>query len=119
MCAFTLGTEVVIDREDGSKEAGHFFPIIERNTVIPASRTETFYTSRDNQRKLNVEVLQGESRFASNNLKLGDIEVEVPVGKMGEEGIEPTRYLSNEIYSLTRLLNGLLTQISCRKRLSL
>lgn len=90
VCPFTLGTEVVIDREDGSKEAGHFFPIIERNTVIPASRTETFYTSRDNQRKLNVEVLQGESRFASNNLKLGDIEVEVPVGKMGEEGIDVT-----------------------------
>ena len=29
-------------------------------------------------------------RFASNNLKLGDIEVEVPVGKMGEEGIDVT-----------------------------
>ncbi len=90
VCPFTLGTEVVIDREDGSKEGGHFFPIIERNTVIPASRTETFYTSRDNQRKLNVEVLQGESRFASNNLKLGDIEVEVPAKKMGEEGIDVT-----------------------------
>ena len=102
VCPFTLGTEVVITREDGSKENGHFFPIIERNTVIPASRTETFYTSRDNQTKLRVEVLQGESRFASNNLKIGEIEIDVPPKKAGEEGIYVTyTYDINSLLEVT------------------
>lgn len=90
VCPFTLGTEVTIDREDGSKEGGHYHPIIERNTVIPASRTDTFYTSYDNQRKLRVDVLQGESRFARNNLLLGEIMVNVPPDKAGREGIDVT-----------------------------
>ncbi len=90
VCPFTLGTEVTIDREDGSKEAGHYHPIIERNTVIPASRTDTFYTSYDNQKKIRVDVLQGESRFAKNNLYLGEILVNVPADKAGREGIDVT-----------------------------
>ena len=40
VCPFTLGTEVVREWEDGKFENGVFCPIIERNTVIPASRTE-------------------------------------------------------------------------------
>lgn len=90
VCPFTLGTEVVVDREDGTKEGGHYCPIIERNTVIPASRTERLYTVRDNQTKLNVNVLQGESRFAANNLSLGELEVKVPAKKAGEECIDVT-----------------------------
>ena len=40
VCSFTLGTEVVVEYEDGRVEDGHFCPIIERNTVIPVSHTE-------------------------------------------------------------------------------
>ena len=90
VCAFTLGTDVMITREDGSQESGHFYPIIERNTVIPASRTERFYTCRDNQDIVTVQVLQGESRYAANNLFLGEISVEVPKKKAGEESIDVT-----------------------------
>ena len=90
VCPFTLGTEVVVDREDGSKESGHFCPIIERNTIIPASCTQRLYTVRDNQTKVNVNVLQGESRFASNNLEIGELEIQVPAGKAGEEAIDVT-----------------------------
>lgn len=90
VCAFTLGTDVMITREDGSQESGHFYPIIERNTVIPASRTERFYTCRDNQDIVTVQVLQGESRYAANNLLLGEISVEVPKKKAGEESIDVT-----------------------------
>lgn len=90
VCPFTLGTEVVVERENGRFEAGHFCPIIERNTVIPASRTETLYTVRDNQTKLRVNVLQGESRFAANNVSLGELEIDVPKAKAGEEAIEVT-----------------------------
>lgn len=59
VCSFTLGTEVVVEYEEGKFEDGRFCPIIERNTVIPASHTERMYTVRDNQDKVRVRVLQG------------------------------------------------------------
>lgn len=90
VCPFTLGTEVVVERENNRMESGHFCPIIERNTIIPASRTERLYTVRDNQTRISVEVLQGESRFARNNLKLGTLEVDIPAGKAGEQAIDLT-----------------------------
>lgn len=87
VCPFTLGTEVVINIDKDTKEGGHFCPIIERNTVIPVSRQETLYTASDNQTAIRVAVLQGESRYAKNNLYLGEINVPVPRGKEGEESI--------------------------------
>lgn len=90
VCPFTLGTEVVREREGHIFEGGHFCPIIERNTTIPASRTERLYTVRDNQTRLNVKILQGESRFAENNLLLGELSIKVPAAKAGEEPIDVT-----------------------------
>ena len=84
VCAFTLGTEVSVRLEDGRIDEGHFCPIIERNTVIPASRTERFYTMHDDQERVRICVLQGESRYAENNLLLGELDIEVPKNKAGE-----------------------------------
>lgn len=90
VCSFTLGTEVVMEYGDGVVEGGHYSPIIERNTVIPASKTSRFYTARDNQEKISIRILQGESRFARNNLYLGELEVEVPKGPKGQEAVDVT-----------------------------
>jgi len=90
VCPFTLGTEVVIEKENGRFEDGHFCPIIERNTTIPASRTERLYTVNDNQTQIRCKVLQGESRFASNNVALGEIRVKVPKGEAGKESVDVT-----------------------------
>lgn len=90
VCPFTLGTEVCREREQGRFDDGIFCPIIERNTIIPTSRTERLYTLHDNQDKVRVNVLQGESRFAANNLSLGELEIPVPAGKAGEESIDVT-----------------------------
>lgn len=90
VCPFTLGTEVVMNIDENTRVGGHFCPIIERNTVIPVSRQETLYTAHDNQTSIQVKVLQGESRFAKNNLYLGEINVSVPKAKEGEESIEVT-----------------------------
>ncbi len=90
VCPFTLGTEVVREWEDHQFEQGVFCPIIDRNTVIPASRTERLYTVRDNQTKIRVNVLQGESRFAANNLSLGELLIDVPAAKAGEESVDVT-----------------------------
>ena len=90
VCPFTLGTEVVQEYGDHQYEDEVFFPIIERNTVIPASRTERLYTVRDNQTRIRVHILQGESRFAVNNLSLGELFIEVPAGKAGQEAVDVT-----------------------------
>ncbi len=90
VCSFTLGTEVVVEYEEGKYEDGRFCPIIERNTVIPASHTERLYTVRDNQDKVRIRVLQGESRFARNNLYLGELSIDVPKAPKGQESIDVT-----------------------------
>lgn len=90
VCSFTLGTEISVERAYGMYEAGHFLPIIERNTVIPASRTERLYTLHDNQESIRIRVLQGESRFAANNLYLGSLEISVPKNKAGMESVDVT-----------------------------
>ena len=90
VCSFTLGTEVVVEYEEGKFENGRFCPIIERNTVIPASHTERLYTVHDNQEKIRIRVLQGESRFARNNLFLGEMTIEVPRASAGREAVDVT-----------------------------
>lgn len=90
VCPFTLGTEVVREWEKGGFEEGVFCPIIERNTVIPTSRTERLYTISDQQKRIRVKVLQGESRFAANNLSLGELDIEIPPEKAGREAVDVT-----------------------------
>ncbi len=107
VCPFTLGTEVSVQRENGGYESGHYCPIIERNTVIPASRTERLYTVRDNQAVVSVNVLQGESRFAENNLQLGELEVDIPKAPAGKESIDVTyTYDINSILEVQVKINS-------------
>lgn len=89
VCPFTLGTEVLVDNGI-FEEPGHYLPIIERNTVIPVSRTETVYTAHENQSRITVKILQGESRMSQNNLLLGELSVPVPPGPKGKESVDIT-----------------------------
>lgn len=89
VCPYTLGTEIVASN-GVFEENGHYLPIIERNTVIPVSRTQTVYTAHDNQTRVNIKVLQGESRRAYHNLLLGEISVPVPAGPKGKEAVDIT-----------------------------
>jgi molecular chaperone DnaK len=50
--------------------------IIERNTTIPASRSETFSTAADNQPAVDIVVLQGEREMARDNRTLGTFKLE-------------------------------------------
>lgn len=90
VCPYTLGTEISILKEGEYYESGHFCPIIERNTVVPVSRTERLYTIYDNQSSIKVEILQGESRFSKNNVYLGEINIPVPMSKAGEQAVDVT-----------------------------
>ena len=50
--------------------------VIERNTTIPARRTEVFSTAEDNQQAVDVVVLQGERERATDNRVLGRFRLE-------------------------------------------
>lgn len=45
--------------------------IIERNTTVPTSKSETYSTAADNQPQVEINVLQGEREFAQDNKSLG------------------------------------------------
>jgi len=45
-------------------------------------------TVNNNQKHLQMEIYQGESRLVKNNIKLGEISVKVPKAKAGEERVE-------------------------------
>src|ERR671914_2204011 len=50
--------------------------VIERNTTIPARRTEVFSTAEDNQTAVDIVVLQGERELASDNRQLARFRLE-------------------------------------------
>ena len=65
--------------------------VIERNTTIPARRTETFSTADDNQSAVDVVVLQGERERASDNRTLGRFRLEnIRPAPRGEPQVEVT-----------------------------
>ena len=88
VCPYTLGTNTSVERPGGYFESGHFFPIIERNTIIPVSKVERLYTVKDNQKKINIEILQGESRLAKENILLGELTINIPPSPKAEQAID-------------------------------
>jgi molecular chaperone DnaK len=65
--------------------------VIDRNTTIPARRTETFSTAADNQPAVDVVVLQGERERAADNRVLGRFRLEnIRPAPRGEPQIEVT-----------------------------
>jgi molecular chaperone DnaK len=65
--------------------------IIERNTTIPARRSEVFSTAADNQPAVDIVVLQGERELARDNRVLGRFKLEnIRPAPRGEPQIEVT-----------------------------
>ena len=66
-------------------------PLIERNTTIPTKKSQVFSTASDNQTAVDINVLQGERKFARDNKSLGQFRLDgIPPAMRGVPQIEVT-----------------------------
>ncbi|MEE3392262.1 MAG: molecular chaperone DnaK [Lachnospiraceae bacterium] len=66
-------------------------PLIERNTTIPTKKSQVFSTAQDNQSAVDINVLQGERKFAKDNKSLGQFRLDgIPPARRGVPQIEVT-----------------------------
>jgi molecular chaperone DnaK len=66
-------------------------PLIDRNTTIPTSKSQTFSTAADNQTQVEINVLQGERPMATDNKSLGRFILEgIPPAPRGVPQVEVT-----------------------------
>lgn len=70
---------------------GVFVKIIEKNTTIPVSKTQTFSTAADNQTSVEIHILQGEREMAEFNKTLGKFMLDgIPPAPRGLPQVEVT-----------------------------
>ncbi|MBI5261091.1 MAG: molecular chaperone HscC [Bradyrhizobium sp.] len=85
---YSLGIDIVRQLSAKHWASGQFLPIIERNTIVPTSRSTRVHTLADNQTELCIRVYQGESRLVADNIQLGEIAIEVPPAPAGEQAAD-------------------------------
>jgi molecular chaperone DnaK len=70
---------------------GVFTKIIDRNSAIPVSKSQTFTTAADSQTQVEIHVLQGERSMAKDNVSLGKFFLDgIPTAPRGVPQIEVT-----------------------------
>lgn len=87
VCPYSLGTDVQAYKNRHGTGV-KFYPIIERNTTIPASRVERLVTTRDNQTQVLIPIYQGESYNIDENVKIGELTIPLPRAPAGAEPFE-------------------------------
>lgn len=107
---FSMGIAVLKEWKGYAVRPGGFHTIIPRNTTIPVTRSEKFFTSHDGQTAAKIEIYQGENEWVKDNHWLGDFLLDgIPPDKAGAEAIEVTySYNLNGILDVTArcLSNG-------------
>ncbi|KRC85678.1 2-alkenal reductase [Achromobacter sp. Root83] len=88
VCPYTLGISTVRTLGAGQHLPGQFSPIIERNTIVPVSRQETYFPVEDGQSEVELQIYQGESRLVRDNILLGTLRVPLPRGARAESAFD-------------------------------
>jgi molecular chaperone HscC len=81
VCPYTLGVETSKEIRQGQYTPGYMAPILDRNTVIPASRVQRFWPIHAEQREMRISVYQGEGRRVEQNIALGSFNVPMQIAK--------------------------------------
>jgi molecular chaperone DnaK (HSP70) len=82
-------------------------PIVRRNTPLPVTRSERFYTSHPYQEEVEVRVYEGEDEDALRNILVGDFTV---------EGLTPMRDFNEVICRMSLDLDGILKVTAIEKK---
>ena len=100
---FSMGVAILKEWKGLTARPGGFAPIIHRNTTIPVTKTEKFYTSAPGQTEVAIEIYQGENEWVKYNHRLGEFLLEgIPENFEKEEEIEVTfRYNLNGILEVS------------------
>ncbi|WP_144139274.1 molecular chaperone HscC [Paraburkholderia sp. BCC1884] len=85
---YSLGIDTAMQVAQNQFAAGHFLPIIERNTIVPVSRVQRIFTVCDSQSVLSIKVFQGEARLTADNVPLGEFTLDVPIKPAGQAGAD-------------------------------
>ncbi len=104
---YTFGTSALGEFE-GEEYTHCFVPLIRKNTPIPVSKSDVFYTVFDGQKIVDVSVFQGEDRDALNNIQIGHFMVE---GLRGAPAGNPV------VLQFSLDINGIL-QVTAREKQS-
>lgn len=81
---YTLGIRAISGYRDD-----YMSVVIPRNTTIPVTKKEMYYTSWDGQTSADIEVYQGEFSSVDQNHRLGSFRLlGIPVNRAGEEKLE-------------------------------
>ncbi len=117
---YTFGTSA-IGEVDGEFSVDMFVPLIKKNTPIPVTRSEVFYTAVNDQEAVEIKVYQGENENALDNIEVGSFRVEgLRKGPAGQEIIATFSLDSNGILqvSATEKKTGLQKKITIDNVLS-
>ncbi|MCL2421925.1 MAG: Hsp70 family protein, partial [Defluviitaleaceae bacterium] len=87
ICPFSLNIGVH-NEADPTKTLSH--TMIARNTALPTSRTEPFFTIQPGQTEIGCPISQGEGMYSDTNTQLGKVTIKVPYNKTANEQINVT-----------------------------
>ncbi len=104
---YTFGTSA-LGELDGEPYEHCFVPLIRKNTPVPVSKSEVFYTVFDGQDTVEINVYQGEDRDALNNIEIGRFKV---------EGLSDVAAGNPIVLGLSLDLNGIL-EVTAREKQS-
>lgn len=116
ICPFTLGTDVAVDTKDrfGGLSNTIFSPLIERNSPVPISVVKRYSAVMVGQTSVKIDVYQGESLDLKENLKLGEIDIDLPFNAEEREDVD-VRFT----YDINGLLEVEVTVVSTGKKKSI